>query len=196
MTTENNAAPSGLTDSALKELSNIANAKRFDREYFEDDTSFADWVQSRARALLAAAPKAAEQARPVAYHFHRFVDGEERAEDILIERARSLESAIKEAVKCCLKRPMTVLVHAPAWVGTLHGGALVVRSNEAAEQAPVDAARGEPNHASDQADVKFEAWWERVSKVYTMGSYDDGVRLAASILTENAARAAWSEAQR
>lgn len=32
------------------ELSNIANAKRFDRERFGDDTDFADWAQSRARA--------------------------------------------------------------------------------------------------------------------------------------------------
>jgi hypothetical protein len=40
------------------ELSNIANAKRFDREYFDDDTSFADWAQSRARFTLSGrAPK-------------------------------------------------------------------------------------------------------------------------------------------
>ena len=32
-----------------KELLNIANAKRFDRSVFEDDTVFADWVQARCR---------------------------------------------------------------------------------------------------------------------------------------------------
>ena len=31
------------------ELLNIANAKRFDRSVFEDDTVFADWAQSRCR---------------------------------------------------------------------------------------------------------------------------------------------------
>ena len=34
------------------ELTNIAEAKRFDREHFDDDTSFADWAQSRARWRL------------------------------------------------------------------------------------------------------------------------------------------------
>lgn len=37
----------------LAELQNIANAKRFDRTVFEDDTSFVDWAQSRARAAIA-----------------------------------------------------------------------------------------------------------------------------------------------
>jgi hypothetical protein len=31
------------------ELLNIANAKRFDRSVFEDDTVFADWAQARCR---------------------------------------------------------------------------------------------------------------------------------------------------
>lgn len=35
-----------------QELRNIADAKRFDRERFDDDTSFADWAQSRARHVL------------------------------------------------------------------------------------------------------------------------------------------------
>jgi len=39
-------------DAALVELGYIANAKRFDREKFDDDTSFADWAQSRARAAI------------------------------------------------------------------------------------------------------------------------------------------------
>lgn len=34
------------------ELMNIAKAKRFNREYFDDDTAFADWAQSRARFTL------------------------------------------------------------------------------------------------------------------------------------------------
>ncbi|WP_254212695.1 hypothetical protein [Burkholderia multivorans] len=63
-----------------------------------------------------------------AYHFHRFVDGVEMAEGVLIERAPTLEAAIKEAVRCCEKRPMTVLVHAPTWAGTLCGGALANRA--------------------------------------------------------------------
>jgi len=37
----------------LEELKNISNAKRFSREHFRDDTEFADWVQSRARFVLA-----------------------------------------------------------------------------------------------------------------------------------------------
>ena len=37
-----------------QELQNIAEAKRFDREHFDDDTSFADWAQSRARRALGA----------------------------------------------------------------------------------------------------------------------------------------------
>jgi hypothetical protein len=75
--------------------------------------------------------------RPIAYHFHRFVNGEERAEDILIERATTLEAAIKAAVNCCPKQRMTVLVHAPAWNGTLHGGSLAAR---ASSPAPSGAA--------------------------------------------------------
>jgi hypothetical protein len=34
------------------ELRNIANAQRFNREYFDDDTAFAEWAQSRARHVL------------------------------------------------------------------------------------------------------------------------------------------------
>lgn len=45
---------------ALDELRNIAKATRFNREYFADDTAFADWAQSRARALLAAAQPASK----------------------------------------------------------------------------------------------------------------------------------------
>lgn len=44
-----------MSDEALQELNNIANAKRFDRETFADDTEFADWAQSRARHTLARA---------------------------------------------------------------------------------------------------------------------------------------------
>ncbi|RDU99177.1 hypothetical protein [Trinickia dinghuensis] len=43
---------------AITELRNIANAKRFDKAYFDDDESFADWAQSRARHALAASTAA------------------------------------------------------------------------------------------------------------------------------------------
>lgn len=43
-----------LGEAATQELRNIAEAKRFDRERFDDDTSFADWAQSRARHALGA----------------------------------------------------------------------------------------------------------------------------------------------
>lgn len=39
-------------DALRAELMNIANAKRFDRERFENDTAFTDWAQSRARFAL------------------------------------------------------------------------------------------------------------------------------------------------
>ena len=38
--------------SVRAELRNIAEAKRFDRERFDDDMAFADWAQSRARHAL------------------------------------------------------------------------------------------------------------------------------------------------
>lgn len=38
------------------ELRNIAKAKRFDRQHFDDDTAFADWAQSRARHASACSP--------------------------------------------------------------------------------------------------------------------------------------------
>jgi hypothetical protein len=41
-----------------RELRNIAEAKRFDRERFDDDASFSDWAQSRARHALSATPTA------------------------------------------------------------------------------------------------------------------------------------------
>lgn len=43
-----------LGEAATQEIRNIAEAKRFDRERFDDDTSFADWAQSRARHALEA----------------------------------------------------------------------------------------------------------------------------------------------
>lgn len=46
------AASSDAQSAAMQELENIVKAKRFDHEHFEDDTAFADWVQSRARACL------------------------------------------------------------------------------------------------------------------------------------------------
>ncbi|WP_186145961.1 rod-binding protein [Burkholderia gladioli] len=79
-------------------------------------------------------------ARPTSFHFHRFVNGQEMAEDVLIERATTIEAAIKEAVRICPKRPMTVLVHAPAWVGALHGGTLATPVAPAEAVAPVVAA--------------------------------------------------------
>ncbi|MBY4669637.1 hypothetical protein K6W12_03200 [Burkholderia multivorans] len=80
-----------------------------------------------------AAPVPSPADERAAYHFHRFVDGVEMAEGVLIDRAPTLEAAIKEAVRCCEKRPMTVLVHAPAWAGTLCGGALANRAASANE---------------------------------------------------------------
>ena len=50
-------------DAALKELGNIANAQRFDRERFDDDSAFADWAQSRARFILDSAREKQERAR-------------------------------------------------------------------------------------------------------------------------------------
>lgn len=38
-------------DRLRRELLNIAEAKRFDRTVFDDDTEFADWAQSRCRYL-------------------------------------------------------------------------------------------------------------------------------------------------
>lgn len=37
---------------AMDELWNIAHAKRFRKTHFDDDTSFADWAQSRATHTL------------------------------------------------------------------------------------------------------------------------------------------------
>ncbi|NIF72774.1 hypothetical protein F3J16_21685 [Burkholderia sp. Ap-962] len=88
--------------------------------YTEDRLNDA-WEAWQASAARGAAPAGA---RPTSFHFHRFVNGQEMAEDVLIERATTIEAAIKEAVRICPKRPMTVLVHAPAWVGALHGGVL------------------------------------------------------------------------
>ncbi|MDN7545061.1 hypothetical protein [Burkholderia cenocepacia] len=92
-------------------------------------------IRKKIDAVIGAAraSSANKTARPTAYHFHRFVDGVGMAEDVLIERARTLEDSIKVAVKCCPKRPMTVLVHAPAWAGTLSGGVLANRPISANE---------------------------------------------------------------
>jgi len=55
---ERGAVVCGSTDlradlvSVRAELRNIAEAKRFDRERFDDDMAFADWAQSRARHAL------------------------------------------------------------------------------------------------------------------------------------------------
>ena len=43
------ASEKGLAE---QELRNIANAKRFDKERFSDDSAFADWAQSRCRGTL------------------------------------------------------------------------------------------------------------------------------------------------
>lgn len=42
----------------LEGLQDIANAKRFNRDHFEGDKDFADWVQNRARHALAKAGEA------------------------------------------------------------------------------------------------------------------------------------------
>ena len=48
------ASAAALADErdARQELRNISEAKRFDRDRFDDDTAFADWAQSRARYAL------------------------------------------------------------------------------------------------------------------------------------------------
>lgn len=48
----------GQAAELLAELANIALAKRFDRTQFDDDSSFADWAQSRARQHITTAPVA------------------------------------------------------------------------------------------------------------------------------------------
>jgi len=53
-TSDPTAANDHLPD-LLAELQNIANAKRFSREHFADDSAFCDWAQSRARAAIARA---------------------------------------------------------------------------------------------------------------------------------------------
>ncbi|WP_208449796.1 hypothetical protein [Burkholderia gladioli] len=94
--------------------------------------------RDEARASQAAAPA---DARPTSFHFHRFVNGQEMAEDVLIERATTIEAAIKEAVRICPKRPMTVLVHAPAWVGALCGGVLAKPVAPAEAREPIYQSR-------------------------------------------------------
>jgi hypothetical protein len=39
-------------DLAVQQLRSIADADRFNREVFEDDTAFADWARSRCRFVL------------------------------------------------------------------------------------------------------------------------------------------------
>lgn len=46
-----------------RELRNIAEAKRFDRSVFEDDTVFADWAQSRCRYQVSGDAAADEGAK-------------------------------------------------------------------------------------------------------------------------------------
>lgn len=38
--------------SLYAELMNIAMAKRYDRQFFDDDSCFVDWAQNRARAAV------------------------------------------------------------------------------------------------------------------------------------------------
>ncbi|WP_232341632.1 hypothetical protein [Burkholderia pseudomallei] len=91
---------------------------------------------------LAAAPQptaqadAPAEARPTSFHFHRFVDGQKMAEDVLIERERTLDAAIRAAVRSCPKRPLTVLVHAPALRGAL-ADARVAQADARGEDAYV-----------------------------------------------------------
>lgn len=95
-----------------------------------DEDGEPHWTQSAvvrdvladAKAALDGAPQPAQadapaETRPTSFHFHRFVDGQKMAEDVLIERERTLDAAIRAAVRSCPKRLLTVLVHAPALRG-------------------------------------------------------------------------------
>ena len=46
-------ADKSAREAVVAELRIIVDAKRFDRKHFDDDTAFADWVQSRARHAIA-----------------------------------------------------------------------------------------------------------------------------------------------
>lgn len=124
-----------------------SEAAKQDRIFWEYNAA---WIAWQARAAFAT--KSADER--AAYHFHRFVDGVEMAEDVLIERAPTLEAAIKEAVRCCEKRPMTVLVHAPAWAGTLCGGALAFA--RAASANDTGAVGAKPS-------LPIEGWYVEVA---------------------------------
>ncbi|MPW16953.1 hypothetical protein GCT13_08410 [Paraburkholderia sp. CNPSo 3157] len=50
--------------------------------------------------------------------------------------------------------------------------------------------------AVDAGALTFDQWWSGIAKVFTLGSYDENIVLAAKILTENAARRAWESAYR
>jgi hypothetical protein len=59
---------------------------------------------------------AEQEAEPVhepPFVFRRYVSGEERAQNIVIERAASLDAAMAKAALICPQRWMTVLVYSP-----------------------------------------------------------------------------------
>ena len=91
--------PAQRDGAAVAELKNIVNAKRFDVDVFEDDTQFADWVQSRARHILSAEPAAKDRTKDL--------------ENIALELKARIKNAVhlldagatKEQVRCHLSSP-------------------------------------------------------------------------------------------
>lgn len=78
----------------LEQMRHFADhAKRFDRSIFDDDTAFADWVQSRARALLAAQEPRPEPTENEDAHWLRCWGGDEMARGNVSNAQRFVEIA-------------------------------------------------------------------------------------------------------
>ncbi|MBW5285980.1 helix-turn-helix domain-containing protein [Burkholderia gladioli] len=147
------------------------------------------WIEDANRVLNGEQAAAPAEARPTSFHFHRFVNGQEMAEDVLIERATTIEAAIREAVRHCPKQAMTVLVHAPAWVGTLHGGALAKRAAPAEAREPDAFDRWEQECERDHGPYPEDApmaqrlrWWIPKSARHGKTSFEYDISDAADML--------------
>jgi hypothetical protein len=84
---------------AIKELHNIATAKRFDRSVFADDTEFADWAQSRCRHTHAAVSESEAFAPPAD------TARQDRILELLRAASKALNnSPLKDAINAALER--------------------------------------------------------------------------------------------
>jgi hypothetical protein len=109
------------------------------------------------------------------FKFTRYVDGQEMAEGVVIEREEALEAAIKKAVSLCPQRLNTVLVYVPEEVEPFEWTARELELIDGMIEVQLNHADRCDNIRNSEMAQKQKAWYmERVALLKKIRGLNNG----------------------